>query len=285
MSTAAAQPALEAVRSRRSWSKVTDAAPPRSELVTLLSAAGRVADHSSLRPWRAIELRGDDRLVLGAAIAEASGDSKPSTKPLRAPLVIAIVASYKKSDKVPRWEQEAVASGVAHTLSLLLDEAGWGVIWRTGGYTRSKAVAAAHGLGHNEELLGWLYVGGKPESSRPGRRKAVDARSHLTRMPGVTTLPDELGSSHDDDAERASAKKAAKKKRHAQKHQKKCAKKKQKKAEKPVDWAQKANKAEKKARHADKKARKALRHAEKRAQKAQRARDRADAEQRGDVVA
>ena len=24
----------------------------------------------------------------------------------------------------------------------LLDEAGWGVIWRTGGYTRSKAVAA-----------------------------------------------------------------------------------------------------------------------------------------------
>ncbi len=285
MSTAAAQPALEAVRSRWSWSKVTDAAPTRSELVTLLSAAGRVADHSSLRPWRAIELRGDDRLVLGAAIAEASGDSKPSTKPLRAPLVIAIVASYKKSDKVPRWEQEAVASGVAHTLSLLLDEAGWGVIWRTGGYTRSKAVAAAHGLGHNEELLGWLYVGGKPESSRPGRRKAVDARSHLTRMPGVTTLPDELGSSHDDDAERASAKKATKKKRHAQKHQKKCAKKKQKKAEKPVDWAQKANKAEKKARHADKKARKALRHAEKRAQKAQRARDRADAEQRGDVVA
>ena len=250
MSTAAAQPALEAVRSRRSWSKVTDAAPTRSELVTLLSAAGRVADHSSLRPWRAIELRGDDRLVLGAAIAEASGDSKPSTKPLRAPLVIAIVASYKKCDKVPRWEQEAVASGVAHTLSLLLDEAGWGVIWRTGGYTRSKAVAAAHGLGHNEELLGWLYVGGKPESSRPGRRKAVDARSHLTRMPGVTTLPDELGSSHDDDAERASAKKA-----------------------------------EKKARHADKKARKALGHAEKRAQKAQRARDRADAEQRGDVVA
>ena len=285
MSTAAAQPALEAVRSRWSWSKVTDAAPTRSELVTLLSAAGRVADHSSLRPWRAIELRGDDRLVLGAALAEASGDSKPSTKPLRAPLVIAIVASYKKSDKVPRWEQEAVASGVAHTLSLLLDEAGWGVIWRTGGYTRSKAVAAAHGLGHNEELLGWLYVGGKPESSRPGRRKAVDARSHLTRMPGVTTLPDELGSSHDDDAERASAKKATKKKRHAQKHQKKCAKKKQKKAEKPVDWAQKANKAEKKARHADKKARKALRHAEKRAQKAQRARDRADAEQRGDVVA
>ena len=172
---------LDAVRARRSWSKVTDAAPPRSELVTLLSAAGRVADHSSLRPWRAIELRGDDRLVLGAAIAEASGDSKPSTKPLRAPLVIAIVASYKKCDKVPRWEQEAVASGVAHTLSLLLDEAGWGVFWRTGSYTRSRSVAKMHGLGKDEQLLGWLYVGGKPQRARAGRRKTVDPRTFLSR--------------------------------------------------------------------------------------------------------
>jgi len=186
-----ARPALEAVRARRSWSKVTDDAPTHAELTTLLSAAGRVADHSSLRPWRVIELRGDDRLALGAAIAKAEGDAKPSTKPLRAPLVLAIVASYRKS-KVPRWEQEAVASGVAHVLSLLLDEAGWGVFWRTGSYTRSKAVAKAHGLTSDEVLLGWLYVGGKPPRTRPSRRKAVDARSHLSRLPGVTTAPDEL---------------------------------------------------------------------------------------------
>lgn len=175
--------ALEAVRSRRSWSKVTDAAPTRAELETLVSAAGRVADHSSLRPWRLIELRGSDRERLGAAIAKAEGDRHPSAKPLRAPLLIAVVVSYRKSDKVPQWEQEAVASGVAHVLSLLLDEAGWGVIWRTGRYTRSKAVAKVHGLKKDEALLGWLYVGGKPADARPGRRKAVDARHHLSRMP------------------------------------------------------------------------------------------------------
>lgn len=174
--------ALEAVRNRRSWSKVTDAAPTRAELLTLVSAAGRVADHSSLRPWRLIELRGADRERLGRAINKANGDSGVSSKPMRAPLLIAVVASYRKS-KVPRWEQEAVASGVAHMLSLLLDEAGWGVLWRTGDYTRSKAVAKAHGLGKNEELLGWLYVGGKPPRERLGRRKAVDARRHVSRMP------------------------------------------------------------------------------------------------------
>lgn len=175
--------ALDAVRARQSWSKVEDTAPTREELLTLVAAAGRVADHSSLRPWRLIELRGADREVLGEAIAKAQGDKSPSTKPLRAPLLIAVVASYRKSDKVPRWEQEAVASGVAHMLSLLLDEAGWGVLWRTGHYTRSKPVAKAHGLEKNEELLGWLYVGGKPTGRRPGRRKAVDARKLVTRMP------------------------------------------------------------------------------------------------------
>jgi nitroreductase len=175
--------ALEAVRARRSWSKVTDAAPTHAELLTLVSAAGRVADHSSMRPWRLIELRGADRDRLGTAIAKAEGEKKPSTKPLRAPLLIAVVASFRKSEKVPNWEQEAVASGVAHTLSLLLDEAGWGVIWRTGHYTRSKPVAKLHGLGKDEVLLGWLYIGGKPPRARQGRRKAVDARHHISRLP------------------------------------------------------------------------------------------------------
>lgn len=175
--------ALDAVRTRHSWSKVTDLGPSRDELLPLVAAAGRVADHSSLRPWRLIELRGDDRATLGKAIAKAQGDKDPSSKPLRAPVLIAVVASFRKSDKVPRWEQEAVASGVAHTLSLLLDEAGWGVLWRTGEYTRSKAVAKAHGLKKDEELLGWLYVGGKPDREKPGRRKSVNARAMLTRMP------------------------------------------------------------------------------------------------------
>ncbi|MDR6200829.1 nitroreductase [Microbacterium sp. SORGH_AS428] len=174
--------ARDAMRVRRSWSKVTDEAPTHDELVDMVAAAGRVADHSSLRPWRLIELRGEDRERLGRAIHKAEKKDGASTKPLRAPLLIAVVARIQK-DKVPDWEQEAVASGVAHMLSLALDEAGWGVIWRTGHYTRSKAVAKAHGLRKNERLLGWLYVGGKPGLAREMRVKQIDGAAFLSRLP------------------------------------------------------------------------------------------------------
>lgn len=234
MSPGGSGPALEAVRARRSWSKVTDEAPGHDELLTLIAAAGRVADHSSLHPWRLIELRGDDRLALGAAIAKASGQDEPSTKPLRAPLLVAVVAVHRDSEKVPRWEQEAVASGVAHLLSLLLDEAGWGVIWRTGHYTRSKAVARAHGLAENEELLGWLYVGGKPERTRPQRRGELDARAFVSRMPGAPSLPGELVQWRSEPAKPAKSGKADKagKKKARRKAEKKAEKKACKRAEK-----------------------------------------------------
>lgn len=178
------RPAAEAMRRRRSWSKVDDTAPSPAELLEFVAAAGRVADHSSLQPWRIIEIRGDARERVGRALNKANGEKGVSSKPLRAPLLIAVVADIRKSEKVPAWEQEAVASGVAHMLSLALDEAGWGVIWRTGHATRSKAVAKAHGLHKRERLLGWLYVGGKPESSRSERVKSIDPKHFVSVMPG-----------------------------------------------------------------------------------------------------
>jgi nitroreductase len=175
----------ERVAARRSYSRVTADAPTHEELLPLIAAAGRVADHSALRPWRIIELRGDARARLGEAFvkdARVSGHDaeKLAAKPLRASLLLAIVSVRTKNEKVPGWEQDAVASGVAHVLSLLLHDAGWGVIWRTGHHTRSKAVHRMHGLAKNERLLGWLYVGGIPEESREGHRTTIDPGRFLS---------------------------------------------------------------------------------------------------------
>ncbi|MCS5732720.1 nitroreductase family protein [Herbiconiux daphne] len=176
----------EAMLRRRSSSKVTDAAPNHAEVAAYVETAGQLADHSGLRPWRVIEIRGDARNTLGDALAKADGAKgkdaeKFRGKAHRAPLVLAIVASFKPSHKVPHWEQEAVAAGVAHGLTLLLDDEGWGVFWRSGELTRTDAVRSAHELGKYEELLGWLYVGGLPAGGKRDRPKGrIRVGDHLS---------------------------------------------------------------------------------------------------------
>ena len=122
------------------------------------------------------------------ALAAAAGLDGPAAakladKPLRASLLLAVVASRRASPKVPVWEQDATAAGVAHLLSLLLEDAGWGVMWRTGGHTRAEQVRRMHGLADSEELLGWLYVGGIPDAVKPMVRPPVDPEDFLTALP------------------------------------------------------------------------------------------------------
>ncbi|MEQ1737809.1 MAG: nitroreductase family protein [Rhodoglobus sp.] len=180
--------ALDAVRRRQSYPRVTDVAPTREQLVELVEAAGSIADHAALRPWRLIELRGDARARLGEAFVVESGlhgadAQKLADKPLRAPLLLAVVGRHEPSIKVPTWEQDAVASGIAHALSLLLHEQGWGVMWRTGGHTRSDAVRRVHELADNEHLMGWLYVGGIPDDAQPeSHRQSIDGERFLTEL-------------------------------------------------------------------------------------------------------
>lgn len=174
---------------------MTADAPSHDQLLPLVAAAARVADHGSLKPWRLLELRGDARERLGAALAQASGDVhqgespdeagrravRMAAKPLRAPLLIAIVAVHRPSIKVSTWEQDAAAAGVAHLLSLVLDDAGWGVMWRTGPFTDAAPVRTVHRLEESEHLLGWLYVGGRPPGSA-GHKPRIDPSEFVTAL-------------------------------------------------------------------------------------------------------
>ena len=112
---AATSVVFRAVNHRRSYSKVSALAPTRAELLPLVAAAARVADHGALRPWRLLELRGDARERLGAAFVAASACEgsdalKLAAKPLRAPLLIAVVASHRARFTVTVWEQAAAAA-------------------------------------------------------------------------------------------------------------------------------------------------------------------------------
>lgn len=186
-----ADPVLESMATRRSVSKVGSKTPSDAELAELLAAVTRVADHQSLRPWRLIILRGDGRKKLADAFDEAEGKNrkhgKGNSKPFRAELLIAVVASPKKHSSVPKWEQLATAAGAAHLLELALWAAGWGVFWRTGSLTNAPAVRNAHGLSKREQLFGWLYVGDINPSFRArldrSKRPPLDPSKFIGHMP------------------------------------------------------------------------------------------------------
>jgi len=39
-----------------------------------------------------------------------------------------------------------------------------------------------HELAPHEELLGWLYVGGKPKGAKHGSKRSIDAKKHLSAL-------------------------------------------------------------------------------------------------------
>ncbi|AEF41552.1 nitroreductase family protein [Hoyosella subflava] len=187
---------VESIARRRSYLTLTSDAPSDSDIRDLIQACTSVADHKALRPWRIITLRGAARERFGAAIVEHEyGDAslltdpdkiadarKLAGKPLRAPLLIAIVHRFVGHPSVPEWEQVASAAGLGHLLSLALFDQGWGVVWRTGPFVNMPRVAEMHGLKEGERLLGWLYVGGIDPSDVKPRNRRIDAAQLITRL-------------------------------------------------------------------------------------------------------
>jgi nitroreductase len=162
---------IDAIRCRRSTAPVTDDAPTDAELYDYLGVAAHSPDHAGLRPWRLVSLRGGDRNRLGAALAEGFGDApgspeaaRTATKPLRAPLLLSILATPVQHPKVPAWEQLAATAALISTLQLVLFDAGWTAMWRSGPAVELPEVLRLIGVRDGEQLLGWLYVGGRTDT-------------------------------------------------------------------------------------------------------------------------
>ena len=171
------------IRARRSTAPVTDDAPSDAELADCLQLAAHSPDHAGLRAWRLITLRGDARLRLGAALVAGYGDepgtpaaAKTAGKPLRAPLLISIVAVPVEHPKVPRWEQIAAIGALVATLQLVLYDAGYTAMWRTGPGVELAPVRELLGLAEHEQLCGWLYVGGTVPDPQPSPEPDVTGK-------------------------------------------------------------------------------------------------------------
>ena len=180
---------LQFLKNRNSCPRLIQPAPDEEELRQMLEAAVRAPDHAWLRPWRFISLRGDRREAFGEVLerclrqrqpeADAAALLKAREAPLRAPLVVVVVARLSEHPKVPPIEQRLSAGCAAHALLLAAESLGYAGIWRTGDAAFDRAVMDALGLSLTEEITGFLYFG-----SPAGPRKTppdLDARDFLSR--------------------------------------------------------------------------------------------------------
>ena len=179
-----------AIRSRRSTAAITDTSPDDAELGRLLAVAAHSPDHAGLRPWRFVTLRDSDRDRLGAALVTGFGDepgspaaAKTARKALRAPLLLAVIAVPVAHSKVPEWEQIAAIGALVATLQLVLHEAGYTAMWRTGPPAELPGVQALHGVADDERLLGWLYVGGTAEAVPGDDTGDPDVTGRISALP------------------------------------------------------------------------------------------------------
>ena len=159
---------------RASEPRLEAPAPDASTLDRAFACAARAPDHALLRPWRYLVIEGDGLNALGELLAAGYSDMRGKTdekklevirnKAQRAPMIIVGIA-------VPEVEQILSAGAGMSFLALALQDAGFGVMWRTGELVYNPVVLKGLGLEKGESVIGFLYTGTvsctKPAVPRP----------------------------------------------------------------------------------------------------------------------
>ncbi|GAA0568098.1 nitroreductase family protein [Halomonas salifodinae] len=174
--------AISLLHERSSMGKLMGPPPSPEQLEVIYRAALRAPDHKELTPWRFIEFSGEGLDRLGELFAEAEYRADPHIddaaldaarkKPKRAPMIIAVIAKVRPDiPKVPKLEQVISAGCAAQGILLAAYAQGLGAMWRTGHYAFDTTVHKGLGLGEEDELVGFIYLG-----QLAGRHKPLPSR-------------------------------------------------------------------------------------------------------------
>jgi nitroreductase len=165
--------AIDALLVRRSARALTDPAPDEAALALMFSCAVRAPDHGRLRPWRFVVVRDEARGRFGELLADhlrrthaqVSEETleRERLKAFRAPLIVVVAAHCNAAVKVPVIEQTLSAGAAAHALMLAAFALGFNAMWKTGGPAYDAVVKGGLGLGAEDAIVGFLYVGTEPD--------------------------------------------------------------------------------------------------------------------------
>jgi nitroreductase len=172
--------AMQLLQTRYSALKLGEPAPSAQALRAIFESAAHAPDHGRLEPWRLILIERDARVSFGEVLAEALSRRNPLAneqalarerqKALRAPLIIVVATRLDKSAKIPVIEQILSAGCAALSIMQGAFAQGLGAMWRTGDPAYDNTVKSALGIGVDDLIVGFIYVGtdiGQPPTRPP----------------------------------------------------------------------------------------------------------------------
>lgn len=179
-------PVMDFLLSRRSTpsSALIHPAPEGAALDRLLAAALRVPDHGGLEPWRLLVIEAGARPRLAQLLRErgpvlgmtSEKIEKSAQGWLKAPLIVAVVASPVSSPKAPEAEQLLSAGAVCLSLLNAALASGWAAAWVTGWVATDPGFTGPGlGLAPHESIAGFIHLGTCPTPT-PDRPRPDPAR-------------------------------------------------------------------------------------------------------------
>ena len=166
----------EAIRGRRTHKVYGPEPVDRDTLGELLELARWAPNHHLTEPWE-FRVVGAETL---AAMKDAAGPENAG-KLDRAPTLVAVSVVQSGGDPV-QDEEDLLAAGCA-VYAVLLGAHARGLVgyWRTPGFLRTPAGAAALGLGADEHFVALIHLGGQRQDRAAPERSPVD--EYVTFLP------------------------------------------------------------------------------------------------------
>ncbi len=179
---------LTAIHDRHSIGHVKPDPVSRDLIEKILAAGVQAPNHYKVRPWQFIVISGTARDRLGEVMAHSLHHRKPDAnddalskerhKPLRAPVLIAVGVHKPGLEKVLDIENIVAVSSAMQNMQLAAHALGLASMIRTGDPVNDHHVKDFLGLGHDQHLLGFIYIGyPADELVKPAERPGFEDRT------------------------------------------------------------------------------------------------------------
>jgi nitroreductase len=182
----------EAIQSRRSVGRVKQDPVPKELIERILESAVHAPNHKMTEPWLFHVFTGKGRGELARARAEtarlqalsdgedeemaAGRISRERKKAFRAPVVIAVLCAAGR-DEVETLENYAACAAAVQNMQLTAYSLGLASMWRTGAMAYHDHMRKFFGLGEDDTIVAYLYLGYPDMGERPRRRQPASEKT------------------------------------------------------------------------------------------------------------